>query len=498
MTNICLSDLLLRAVQLHGSRTAVACEGRATSYAELDALSSKLAGFLSGRGVGQGDVVAIHLPNRVEFLVADLAILKLRAVKVPLSDMMSAEEVEHCLEHSGARCLISCREPAPTASLLRGGLLEVRVGDPVGSVVHWDDALRADPCAPRRRSSPEDPAVLVYTGGTTGRPKGILHRDGPLGQCLLSHVVNGEIAPDEVMLLTTPLPHSAGWFAQAGLFQGARLELARRFDAADFIARAAAGVTWTFAVPTMLYRLLERIGDGPTPTSIRTVIYGAAPMDPARLEGLRRVFGDVFVQLYGQSECPNFITRLTKDDHADPRLLRSCGRPVSFAEVRLGSGEETAPGEVGEVAVRCPYVMDGYLDPEPGVGNPITDGWLRTGDLGYTDEEGYLFLVDRAKDMIITGGMNVYCAEVENALRQEPSVRDAAVIGMPDADWGERVVGVVVGEADPALLIAALRGRLATYKVPKEVCVVESLPTTRFGKIDKKQLRSMLRNGSPS
>ncbi len=487
MTTACLSDLLLRAVRLHGMRTAVSHEGRATSYAELDALSTRLAGFLAGRGLAAGDAVAINLANRLEYLVADLAILKLGGIKVPLSDMMSAAEVDYCLGHSGARCVIAEAVGDPR----RKGLLHIQVGgtDRNTAAVRWRDVIGADAGFPDRPRDPQRPAVIVYTGGTTGRPKGILHRDGPLGTCLLSHVVNGEIAPDEVMLLATPLPHSAGWFAQAGLFQGARLELAARFDAAGFADHVAAGVTWTFAVPTMLYRLLDQAVISPVPNAVRTIVYGAAPMDPSRLEGLRRRFGDVFIQLYGQSECPNFITRLTKDDHARPALLRSCGRPVSFAEVRIDGRDGDA---VGEVAVRCPYVMQGYFEPEPGVESPIDGGWLRTGDLGYFDADDYLFLVDRAKDMIITGGLNVYSAEVENALRQEPAVRDAAVIGMPDIDWGERVVGVVVASVttDPAVLVAALKNRLSAYKVPKEIRLVDALPMTRFGKVDKKRLRA--------
>ena len=297
------------------------------------------------------------------------------------------------------------------------------------------------------------------------------------------------------MLLTIAIHNNSGFYDQEYLIQGARLELLPRFEASAFVNTVRdRGVTWTFAVPTMLYRILGEVAGKSAPSSLRTIIYGAAPMDPNRLQEARKIFGDVFVQLYGQSECPNFITRLTKDDHARPDRLRSCGRPVAFAQLRIGDEAELPPGEIGEVSVACVYAMDGYFNAGPEVENPFFGEWMRTGDLGYVDEAGYLFLVDRLKDMSSSGGMNIYCAEVENALRQDLRVKDAAVIGMPDVDWGERVVAFVVtdGEIDIATLLDGARTRLANYKIPKQVRLVASLPTTRFGKIDKKQLRIAL------
>jgi fatty-acyl-CoA synthase/long-chain acyl-CoA synthetase len=243
----------------------------------------------------------------------------------------------------------------------------------------------------------------------------------------------------------------------------------------------------------MLYRLLDAFGPNEAaPASVRTIVYGAAPMNSARTREAIKRFGPVFIQLYGQTECPNYITTLTKADHLDELLLNSCGRAVPFVDVvvRAGTGD-CRTNEVGEVHVRGPYMLADYYRDEHTTTASIVQGWLRTGDLGYLNDGGYLFLVDRAKDMIISGGMNVYSVEVENVLRQHPAVRAAAVVGVPDADWGEAVVAVVVPAegADAEDIRKFARSRLSGYKAPKRVMFVEDLPVTRIGKVDKKTLR---------
>jgi fatty-acyl-CoA synthase/long-chain acyl-CoA synthetase len=246
----------------------------------------------------------------------------------------------------------------------------------------------------------------------------------------------------------------------------------------------------------MLYRLLDAIGeDTPDVSSLRTVVYGAAPMSRPRLEEALSKLGPVFLQIYGQTECPNFITSLSKDDHLNPVLLASCGRAVPFVEVRTAPSAE-AP--VGEVEVRSPYLLREYFKDAAATAAAVDDGWLRTGDLGYLDN-GYLFLVDRAKDMIITGGMNVYSSEVETALREHETVREVAVIGLPDADWGEAVTAVVVreGETSSAALRAFAKNLLSAYKVPKTIVFADELPLTTYGKVDKKRLRQELTDAGP-
>jgi fatty-acyl-CoA synthase/long-chain acyl-CoA synthetase len=340
--------------------------------------------------------------------------------------------------------------------------------------------------------------VIGYTGGTTGKPKGVTHIQSGLGLNLLAHVVCGDVRSDEVMALTTPLPHSAGYHLHACLLQGGCAVLARKFDPENFVRIARDfGATWTFAVPTMIYRLLDHLQAAPGGLpNLRTIVYGAAPMSVERLEQGLAAFGPVFIQIYGQTECPNFITTLSKNDHLDPGLLASCGRPVPFLhlEVLSPDGEPAAPGVVGEIVVRSPYNLVGYYQNPSATGEALRDGALHTGDLALRDERGFIFLVDRAKDMIITGGMNVYSVEVERALRAHASIGDAAVIGLPDADWGERVVAVVTSRSpvDASELREALRKQISAYKVPKEIVSIPSMPLTPYGKIDKKQLRATL------
>jgi fatty-acyl-CoA synthase/long-chain acyl-CoA synthetase len=346
------------------------------------------------------------------------------------------------------------------------------------------------------------PVLLSYTGGTTGKPKCVVHTQGRLAINLLAHLSCGEIGPNEVMLLTTPLPHSAGYHMQACLFAGGHVVLAQRFDpvAIPEICNRHQ-VTWTFAVPTMLYRLIDALSGQTEPLpSLRTIVYGAAPMSQERIEQALDLFGPVFIQLYGQTECPNYITTLGKADHLDPHLLRSCGRPVPFCTVEiLGEGDTPAGiGEVGEITASSPYLFVEYLNNPEQTAKTLIGGRLQTGDLAYRDRDGFLFLVDRAKDMIITGGMNVYSVEVETAIRQHEAIEDVAVIGIPDGDWGEAVTAVVVSNTEISSrdLKAFLSNRLSAYKLPKNVRRVSALPLTPYGKIDKKALRKAYGPGS--
>jgi len=335
----------------------------------------------------------------------------------------------------------------------------------------------------------------MYTGGTTGRPKGIVHTAGALGTNLLTHVLAGEVRFDERMLLCTPLPHSAGFFLQAGILQGATIFVEPRFEPKALLrAIEEHAISWTFMVPTMIYRLLDALRKSDRGTSsLATIVYGAAPISKPRIEEAIDRLGAVFLQLFGQSECPNFATTLGKEDHRVPELLGSCGRPCPGVEIRIGDeqGAELECGEVGEVLIRAAYTMREYYRAPELTEQAYVADWLRTGDVGYLAKSGHLFLVDRKKDMIISGGMNVYCSEVEQVLQSHPSVGSAAVVGLPDADWGEAVHAFVVarGTVECDDLDAFCRGQLAKYKVPKGLTFVEALPTTPYGKVDKKALR---------
>ena len=502
-----ISRLLVEAVRRHGDRIAVQQGEQSVTYSTLDLDSDRLAAFLSAHSIGLGDCVALYLRNCIEYVVADLAILKLGAVKVPLNEFMISAEVAYCLNHSGALALISHASlPFPPISEVPHLKLHIEVGEHHtrrdSTSVSWDEVSGNDCPSAVVRGNALDPAIVMYTGGTTGSPKGVLHLQGRLAINLLAHVVCAEIGSEEVMLLSTPLPHSAGFFLQAGLLQGARVVLASKFDASACLRLVAVHrVSWVFAVPTMLYRFLDVLSSSEQRTeSLRTIVYGAAPMDGIQLKRGLAMLGAVFLQIYGQSECPNLITTLTKGDHMNAALLASCGRPVPFLEIRVTdeAHKPMSSGCVGQVEVRSPYLLAAYFADQKLSEVTVQEGWLQTGDLGYLNQQGYLFLVDRTKDMIITGGLNVYSVEVESALREDPAVSDVGVIGVPHPDWGEAIVALVVSQGgesvDQERIIEEARRRLSAYKLPKRVVFVDALPLTRYGKPDKKRMRQLLQN----
>jgi len=466
------------------------------TYAQLEERSDRLTGGLSGLGARKGDRVAILLHNSVEYVVADLAIARAGLIKVPLNGLLSRADVEYALEHSGASIVIvhdSLLNLLPEHGRVQAVVvpeeLEARSGH-----TSFEELCLAEP-APGNPVGAAEVAIIMYTGGTTGRPKGIAHTAGALGTNLLTHVLASEIRFGEKMLLCTPLPHSAGFFLQAGLLQGATIFLRSTFEPAELLETVEENsISWTFMVPTMIYRLLDELAENTRDTrSLETIVYGAAPISKARIQEALDRLGLVFLQIFGQSECPNFATTLSKSDHVNEALLASCGKPVPGVEIRVAGedGKAIPTGDVGEVLIRAPYTLLEYHRAPDLTEKAFFNSWLRTGDVGYQLDTEHLFLVDRIKDMVITGGMNVYCSEVENVLHTYPGVDAAAVVGIPDPDWGEAVHAYVVGRQslDSQDLIDFCRERLAKYKVPKVVTQITRLATTPYGKIDKKALR---------
>ena len=507
-----LGGLFVSALKRHASRVAVISpSGEQVTYRQLDEQSTRLANALNAHGLGAGSVVAILLRNCVEFIVADLAVMKLGAAKVPLNSLLATSNVSYMLQHSGAAALITHTSLVHlfAADDQRTSAVSVRIalndGPPTpGGFAEWKTVIdSASPHAVRREAPADSLGLIIYTGGTTGEPKGVVHRQDALVHNILSQVIMSEIAPDERMLISTPLPHSAHLLCQAGLLRGATIWLLERFDPA--VALQLIGeqrLTWCFMVPTMIYKLLDSVALGTHDvSSLRTILYGASPITRPRLVHALEVFGPIFLQIYGQTEAPNFITALSKQDHTVRELQLSCGQPVLATQVRIGDrdGRELPLGEVGEVQVRSVYTLEEYHH-DPGNSAAVyTDQWLHTGDLGYQNESGHLFLVDRLKDMVITGGMNVYSTEVENVIQSFPGVSQVVVIGVPDEQWGEAVTAFVVatsGRIDVDALLGHCRTQLARYKVPKTVNVVAQIPLTPYLKPDKKALRAKFWSGT--
>jgi fatty-acyl-CoA synthase/long-chain acyl-CoA synthetase len=509
MTNpmLTLDALFTNTLTRFGPQAAVCFEGQSLTYRQLLKEGYQVARALMRHGIQPGTRVALAMPNRLEYVVADQGIIQSGAAKVALNDMLGDDEVIYILANSNSRVaivaenrfdvILSRRNELPELDTVVGQAPQERCPD---GILPWQPFHTNEAATkPEVPIHPDDLAWLPYTGGTTGRPKGVLHTQQNICLNLFSHAMEMGLQDDERLLLTSPLSHSAGILLQAGLLKGATHYIEQQFDPGQVIERIARdGVTLTFMVPTMIYRVLDWM-EGKTLNlkSLRTVLYGAAPITLDRLQQGLDQLGPVFMQLYGQSEAPNFVTRLLREDH-DPehqhRLL-SCGRPAAMAQVRIvdSNGSDVSTGDSGELITRTPYNMLGYHGLPGKTAETIVDGWLHTGDIARMDNDGYVYLLDRKNDMIITGGMNVYTTEVENAIQDFAGVNQVAVVGLPDDDWGEAVTGFVVvtpghGE-DAAAIIAHCRGRLTTYKVPKRIIFVESLPVTAYGKTDKKHLR---------
>jgi fatty-acyl-CoA synthase len=500
-------DLFIAALDRYRNRSAVVVGDTTWTYGHVIDHANRLARYLHEDGVGAGDPVVIAMSNRAEWIVADQAVMRAGAAKVALNEMLSAREVEYILNDSGARValvdrVLFSRVAAADAPQLSKLICVDDIGSGDPRAVGWTDVIAGmlEGVGPPTVSVDADDATMIlYTGGTTGRQKGVVHTQRTLAWTAIAHLIELGLQDDERMLIVSPLPHATGFLAQAAMLKGATLYVEPGFDAELVLDRIATdGMTIVFMVPTMIYRVLDRAaGRQLDVSSLRTLLYGAAPMALDKLVRGLELFGPVFMQLYGQSEAPDFITRLRREDHdlTRPDLLNSCGQVATFMQMEVvdADGNPVPTGEAGQVVTRGPYVMRGYHNMAEKTADTVRDGWLYTGDVGRLDESGYLFLLDRMNDMIISGGMNVYSAEVETVVQTCAGVEQVAVVGLPDEDWGERVVAFVVHAAtevgDVEEIRSTCRSQLASYKCPKEIRLVEELPVTAYGKIDKKLLR---------
>ena len=496
--------LVRRACETHADRPLATVDGETWTYGDAWTRGGHLAAAFDDRGLAAGDRVGLLMSNQLDYFTGLFACVRGGYAAVPMNDMLSAEEFEYMLANSGARGVLvgggfadTLADVAPATDLD----VQVAVEDPADAQVPLEEGLDAAAGTHDHPAAPGDLLLLPYTGGTTGRPKGVRHTQEGVAMAMLAHVTELEVRDGEEMLFTTPLPHSAGYVAMSALVQGAHFTVTAGFDPGDFLALVdSEPVSWTFLVPTQIYRVLDHDALGETDVSgLETVVYGAAPITPERLEEGLEVFGEVFIQLYGQTEMPDIGTILPKSDHAGAGQVASCGKAAAMVDLRIANPDDpgdTDPlpaGEEGELLLRSPYVMEQYHQRPEATAETLVDGWLRTGDIARTDEAGYVFLLDRASDMVISGGMNVYTTEVEDAIDRHPDVAQVAVIGIPDDGWGEAVHAVVVPVDDSGVSAEDIRGtadeHLADYKTPKSVAFVAEIPTTPYGKMDKKALR---------
>ena len=486
---------------------AILHAGRAVSYAELDDRVGRLARALRGLGAGPGTQVAYLGPNHPAFLETMFAAWSAGAIFVPLNMRLAGPELTYQLADCGATLLVYAPEQAAVVASIRGqdrlrhliALARPAAGDddPAAGDRDYERLLAGPPPEPADVPvSLDDPALIMYTSGTTGRAKGATLTHGNITWNAVNVVVDADFRADEVALAVAPLFHTAAlnMLCLPTMLKGGTVLIEPAFDPArvlELIARYR--VTSMFGVPASYDAMAAAPGwAGADTSSLRMLLCGGAPVPDATI---RRYTGRglTFIQGYGMTEtAPGAL--LLDAEHALAKA-GSAGVPHFFTDVRVvgPDGDDAGPGERGEIIVAGPNVMRGYWGQPEATGAVLSEGWLRSGDVGITDEDGYVSVVDRIKDMIISGGENIYPAEVENALLSHPAVADCGVIGIPDAQWGEVGRAVVVlrpgGNAAEADLLGFLDGRLARYKIPKSVHFTTGLPRTATGKILKKQLR---------
>jgi acyl-CoA synthetase (AMP-forming)/AMP-acid ligase II len=506
--------LSIPAAILPEQEIIVCGETRLTYAACLDRVR-RLAGALRRLGVGRGDRVAVLHTNCHRYVECFYATATAGGVFVPLNYRAKLQELEHMLTAAGVRLLFVGRRYAEIVRQLRGRLPSVRhyvMFEGAGEDCSGYDELLdgAAPCEEEAAVDEDDTAILMYTSGTTALPKGVLltHNDFTAYVCGSVELADG--TPKGAALLSAPLYHiAAAANIMTTLFAGRRLVILPQFDARAWVeAVERERVTHAFVVPTMLKQLLDLPDLAARDLgSLEVLAYGGAAMPLAvirrAIETLPRTVG--FVNAFGQTETTSTLTVLGPEDHrlaGSPeevqrtlRRLQSIGRPLPDVELKVLDDEdrELPPGEIGEIAVRTPRLMKGYAE-GAGATLPVRNGWLRTRDMGWIDADGYVFLAGRRDDMIIRGGENIAPAEVEAVLQTHPAVEEAAVVGLPDVEWGQRVAAVVVRRRGHDLgageLMEFCRTRLASFKKPDTVHFVESLPRNHLGKVLRRELRA--------
>jgi acyl-CoA synthetase (AMP-forming)/AMP-acid ligase II len=477
------------------------------SYAEVQRHTYRVARALEKAGIAPGDKVAVLSGNDPIAFACVFGISRAAAVWCPINPRNEADENRHILDAFDCRALIfhSAYEALVermVADLPKLSILVCldRTSSAAQSLESWLDDASDDPV----EVAPVDEiAMIAGTGGTTGQPKGVMlsgrNLEAMSALTLMSYPFEGR----PVYLALAPLTHAAGVLCLPIMTLGGRIVIMPKADLGEFLRLVARWrVTHTFLPPTLIYMLLEHPTLPATDlSSLQCFWYGAAPMSATRLEDALTKIGPVMGQLFGQTEAPMMISAMAPKEHFHPdgsiakSRLSSAGRPAPLVQLGImdENGRLLPRGERGEIVIRGSLAMEGYYKNPEATEEASRFGWRHTGDIGYLDDENYLFIVDRAKDMIITGGFNVYSIEVENALRQHPEVMDCAVFGLPDDKWGERVSAVVQlhagGAVNPDDLIAFVKTRIGSVKAPKQVEIWSELPRSKVGKVLKREIR---------
>jgi len=512
-----LIDYLDKGASLGADAPCLTTDGNDLSYREVQAISYRIARGLDAADIAPGAKVAILSGNDPIAFSCVFGISRAGCVWCPINPRNEASENQFILDAFDCEALLFHSSFLPMIEKMRSGLGKLRLlvclDIACSFAPSFDTWLANVDDTPFDRKPPDDLAMIPGTGGTTGTPKGVMlsgrNLEAMTALTLMSYPFKGR----PIYLALAPLTHAAGVLCFPILSLGGRIVIMRHAHIDEFLQRIARHrVTHTFLPPTVIYMVLDHADLGKSDlSSLQCFWYGAAPISPTRLaEALRRI--GPMAQLFGQTEAPMMISTMAPADHytrdgvvATARLA-SAGRPTPLVQVAIidGEGRQLRTGERGEIVVRGSLVMEGYYKNPQATAEATVNGWHRTGDIGYLDEDNYLYIVDRAKDMIITGGFNVYSVEVENALRAFEPVQDCAVIGLPDAKWGERVVAVVQprdgASVDSRVLADFVKQRIGSVKTPKQIEVWKDLPRSKVGKVLKAEVKKQLlsANATPS
>ncbi|WP_134702756.1 class I adenylate-forming enzyme family protein [Ammoniphilus sp. YIM 78166] len=488
--------LAMKTCRQYADQPALSDGMKSFTFNELRSRTLKLAQALLGKGLTKGDRVAILMSNRTEHIELDLAIAMAGLVKVPLNYRLHPKEHEYILQHSGAKLLIAEEQ-------LLGGIEAlpevIRVGE---EYEEWVAAHpEEDPMVPVEE---DDLFAIMYTSGTTGRPKGVMlsHRNFIAGA--LSLIVGCGLTQRDVMGHVAPLTHGSNFLSQCAYILGNKQVVFNQFEPKGFLeAIEREKISTVFLVPTMVNLMIHEPSFADRDlSSLRTINMAGSPIAVEKLKLALELLGPKLVETYGQVEAPMTITMMPREqlEHRPA----SCGAAGPFVDVRIvdEEGNEVPQGEIGEVICRGSLVMKGYWNQPEATSDTLKDGWLHTGDLGWMDPEGYVYLVDRAKDVIISGGANIYPREVEEVLNLHPAIKETCVFGIPDDKWGEAVFAHVVLREEHGVsvteqeLIELCREHLASFKKPKGIRIVAQLPKSSYGKILRKEIREEYRRNA--
>lgn len=507
-----IGNLLTRSASIWPDRPGIVHGSQKKTYAQFNARANKLANAFRRLGVSSGDNVALLMHNCPEMLESMFACFKAGLGAVPINFRLHPQEFTYIIDHSQAKVVVLTSDFSADVlkfrSKISGANQLITTSDAEGELLDYETLI-----SPESenwldvQTKPEDVAWLFYTSGTTGRPKGAMltHRN-LLSMTLTYYADYGPLGPVDAVLHAAPLSHGSGLYALPNVAQGsANVILESKSFEPELVFRTVQEyqITNMFAAPTMVNLLAESPSIKKYDlSSMKSLIYGGGPMHAQNLKEAIQRIGKCLTQLYGMGETPMTITYLPHDDHIlkgdalQMKRLSSAGFARTGVEVMVVDENDNriGLGDMGEVVTRSDVVMKGYWRDQEATEETLRNGWLHTGDLGYMDERGYLFLLDRSKDMIISGGENIYPRELEEVIIQHPAIREVAVIGVPDPKWGEAVKAVValipgqnVSEDE---IVAFCKSRIASYKKPKTVDFVSELPKNNYGKILKRELRA--------